>query len=341
MKKVFESIQNYLEQDQDVVLVTIIAGSGSTPRGAGARMWVASDESCHGTIGGGSVEHQAYLKSLQVLKEKQSVSQGYNLGNEDVANIGMVCGGQVVVYFQYISHDDQGAIIFIQHLIAQCERDEDAWMIMDITDQSVWDMGLYTRANGMEGMEMDDVSPLLRTRAVRVQAGDKLYYSEPLVKSGVVYVFGGGHVAQELVPVLTHLDFKCMVLDDREAFANQKVFPDADQVILCDFQNIAKDITITPNDYIVIMTRGHQHDYEVQAQALPQKPCYVGIMGSKHKIAFVTKKLMEDGFTKEEIEACYMPIGTDIEAETPAEIAISVAGELILVRAKRKRGSYE
>ncbi len=338
MKKVFESIRDSLKQDKDVVLITIIAGSGSTPRGAGARMWVASDKSCKGTIGGGSVEHQAYLKALEVLKVKESVTEGYNLGNDDVANIGMVCGGQVVVYFQFISHKDESVITFLQSLIEQCECDEDAWLIMDITNQTVWGMGLYTRTNGLKGMEIEEIQPLLKTRAMRAEVKGKLYYSEPLVKSGTVYVFGGGHVAQELVPVLSHLDFKCVVLDDREKFANQEVFSEAERAIVCDFKNIGRDISITSNDYVVVMTRGHQHDYEVQAQALAKKPCYIGIMGSKHKIAYVTEKLRQDGFTKEEIEACHMPIGTEIQAETPAEIAISVAGELIQVRAKRKRG---
>ena len=83
------------------------------------------------------------------------------------------------------------------------------------------------------------------------------------------------------------------------------------------------------------MTRGHQFDYYVQNQALALKPAYIGIMGSRSKIKVVTEKLMEDGYAREEIEACHMPIGTQIHAETPAEIAISIAGELISIRAGR------
>lgn len=338
MKKVFESIEQSLQKGQDVVLVTIVAGSGSTPRGAGARMWVLSDGTCHGTIGGGNVEHQAYLKAQELLKTKESTTVGYNLGPKDTANIGMVCGGQVVVYFQYISHEDQKSTKLIEEILEQCEREEDAWLIMDISEEQVWNMGLYTEQGGLKGMKLPEIQPLLQNRAIRVEMEGRLYYAEPIVKSGTVYVFGGGHVAQQLVPVLANLDFKCVVLDDREDFANPRLFPDAAKTVICDFKDIFKSITITKNDYVVIMTRGHMYDYLIQSQVLAKKPFYVGVMGSRHKIKFVTEKLMADGYMREEIEACHMPIGTDIQAETPAEIAISIAGELIQTRAGRSRG---
>lgn len=338
MKKVFGGILTHLESGKDVVLVTIIAGSGSTPRGAGARMWVSADGTCEGTIGGGNVEHQAFLKAKKLLETKESVTQGYNLGKQDVANIGMVCGGQVVVYFQYISCADKVFQNLCKEVLQRLEGSEDAWIVMDISDESVWGMGIYTQENGLTGLTVEDMEPLLKGKAVRAQIGDKLYYAEPLVKAGIVYVFGGGHVAQAVVPILSHLDFKCVVLDDREEFACASVFPDAHETILCDFRNLKPSIFVTPNDYVVIMTRGHIHDYEVQRQVLKDNPYYIGVMGSRHKIKFVTEKLLEDGFSKEQIERCHMPIGTEIDAETPAEIAISVAGELIQMRAHKKRG---
>ena len=126
-----------------------------------------------------------------------------------------------------------------------------------------------------------------------------------------------------------------MVMDDREEFANREVFPQAAATIVGNLEGIGSYIDIRPCDYVCVMTRGHQFDYYVQRQALTMKPGYIGIMGSRNKIRVVTDKLLADGFTREEIEACHMPIGTDIRAETPAEIAISIAGELICQRAAR------
>lgn len=337
MKKVFSSILEQLQGKKDVVLVTIIAGSGSTPRGAGARLWVSADGSFDGTIGGGNVEYQAMLKAKEVLKDKRSLVEGYHLGKEDVANIGMVCGGQVVVYFQYMAHREEQNHALCKRIITLCDGHEDAWLIMDITKGHVWDVGIYTKENGLEGIQVERMDELLKTRAIRVDMGDKLYYAEPLVKGGFVYVFGGGHVAREVVLVLSHLDFRCVVLDDRKQFVSREVFPTAEKLILCDFENVEACAPVTPNDYVIIMTRGHLHDYHVQTQLLKHNPCYLGVMGSRHKISFVTQKLEADGYTKEEIDKCHMPIGTSISAETPAEIAISVAGELIQIRANRKK----
>lgn len=180
-----------------------------------------------------------------------------------------------------------------------------------------------------------EFTALFGSQAVISRENDHFYYVEPLVQSGTAYVFGGGHVAQELVPVLKKVGFRCVIMDDREMFANRQVFPDADQVIVGDMERIGDYVSIRPQDYVCVMTRGHQFDYYVQKQALALKPCYLGVMGSKNKIRVVTERLLEDGFSNEEIKACHMPIGLGIHAETPQEIAVSVAAEMISVRAER------
>ena len=142
-------------------------------------------------------------------------------------------------------------------------------------------------------------------------------------------------MARDLVPVLAHVGFRCVVMDDREAFANPRVFPQAERTVVGDMEHISDYVDIRPRDYVCVMTRGHQFDYYVQKQAMALHPYYIGIMGSRNKIRVVTDKLLADGFSLEEIQRCHMPIGIDIGAETPAEIAISITGELIAQRAAR------
>ena len=178
--------------------------------------------------------------------------------------------------------------------------------------------------------------PPLGAKAGQIQLEGRVFYTEPLVQAGTVYIFGGGHVARELVPLLAHLNFRCVVMDDRAEFANPQVFPQAVRTIAGNLERISDYVQITGRDYVCIMTRGHQYDYYVQKQVLPLKPRYIGIMGSRNKIRVTTDKLLADGFSLEEIRSCHMPIGTRILAETPAEIAVSIAGELIKVRAERE-----
>ena len=141
---------------------------------------------------------------------------------------------------------------------------------------------------------------------------------------------------RRLFRFLTHTGFRCVVFDDRAEFSSQTLFPAAEKTITGDFEHIFHYLEIRECDYVCIMTRGHQSDYVVQRQILTRNACYVGVIGSRKKLASIKEKLMADGIPRDKIDSCHSPIGLEIYAETPAEIAISVAGELISIRAAGK-----
>ncbi len=331
MKHLFEDLGNVLARGEEAVLVTVIASSGSTPRGAGSRMLVRGDGSIRGTIGGGAVEYRAIQLAMDAMREKVSYTKGFNLTKNEVSDIGMVCGGRVTVYFQYVSPKDEEFRELCLRIQDAFGRDEDSWLVMDISDETCWRMGIGNRREGWENLP--GKPGIFGSRAGQWQAGGRSYYVEPLVQAGRVCIFGGGHVARELVPVLAHLGFRCVVMDDREEFASPRVFPEAEQIVVGDMERIGDYLAVGQRDYVCVMTRGHSFDYLVQRQMLVCRPRYLGVIGSRNKIAAVAEKLLQDGFTREEIEMCHMPVGTQIYAETPAEIAIIIAGELIAVRA--------
>ncbi|MDR1468744.1 MAG: XdhC/CoxI family protein [Spirochaetaceae bacterium] len=154
--------------------------------------------------------------------------------------------------------------------------------------------------------------------------------------AGTVYIFGGGHVGQATEPLLSRLDFRCVVYDDRAEYADPTLFsPDA-RTICHPFSAIAEKITLTADDYCVVLTHGHQSDYEAFSFALESPARYIGVIGSKRKIAFVEGRLKAAGFTDTHIHAprVHAPIGLDISSETPTEVAVSIAAELIMVRKK-------
>jgi len=171
-----------------------------------------------------------------------------------------------------------------------------------------------------------------------IPAGDTKLINEierEIVSIGFVYIFGGGHVAQELVPLLARLYFRCIVFEDREEFAGKELFPGAEKIILGDFNYIENSVTLGKNDYAVVLTRGHLFDLEAWAFALKSDAAYIGVIGSKSKHEFVKGQLIERGFTSDTINASrvHAPIGIKIKSETPAEIAVSIAAELIQFRA--------
>ena len=335
MKALFLALLQALRRGENAVLCNVIFSTGSTPRGAGAKMAVFQDGSTLGTIGGGAVEHAALKTALELQQSHTSCFKEFFLAPNQAADLGMVCGGNIQVFFQFFSPKMEEAMALVDHLPEAADANETIWLVTQIQDDASWSMGIYDEAHGMRfaaPMPLGQFSPLLCSKPM-LQRGSPTYYVQPLAQKGMVYIFGGGHISQELVPVLAHLGFRPVVFEDREAFCNPALFPCAIRTVLGDFTRIGDWLSIGPEDYIVILTRGHQGDYLVLEQALRTQATYVGVIGSRRKQAVTWAKLREAGLGEGDIARIHNPIGLAIQAETPAEIAISIAGELILHRA--------
>jgi len=329
MRNMLKTIHARLTQGDALVLVTVIASSGATPRGAGARMLIGKEGRICGTIGGGAVEYRSQQIAAKVLEEKSSLGHDFNLTKDDVQNLGMVCGGACSVFFHYLSPYDDHTVKLCQAAESLFQKGTDLWLITDVSAQG--HMGLYSHETGYVGITPSEPLPLTRH-----PHQTENYFAEQISSSGKVYIFGGGHVAQELVPVLSHVGFRCVVMDDRPEFTKPELFPGAEAVICGDLQNIESYLQIGSEDYVCVMTRGHAFDTVVQAQVLKCRPTYCGVIGSKFKAAGVRQTLKEEyGLIDEELDLVTTPIGLDIKSETPAEIAISIAAQMILHRGER------
>ncbi|MCI7146386.1 MAG: XdhC/CoxI family protein [Clostridiales bacterium] len=150
------------------------------------------------------------------------------------------------------------------------------------------------------------------------------------------YVFGGGHVAYALEPILRHIDFDVTIIDDREEFANPERYPEAERTINCgNFDHCFDELDIDEDSYIIIVTRGHRGDLQVLRQALQKPYAYLGMIGSRNKNEKLYSILREEGVTEEQLSTVHAPIGLEIGSETPEEIGVSIAAEIIQVRASR------
>ena len=334
MQKLFTEIKNRLTNNEDLVLVTVVASSGSTPRGSGARMLVGKEGRIRGTIGGGMVEHRSIQLAMEAFATHMSMIKQFSLKKNQVEDLGMVCGGDVTIFFRYISCGDAEMLSLCNAALDQFSEHKTTWLITEITDSSICEIGLYSEKLGQFGNITGNVTGSISGQICIFESGGKKYYAEQIFCSGYVYIFGGGHVAQELVPVLSHLDFRCIVFEDRPEFATRELFPNAVDLKLVNLEDVKEMEQITAVDYIVILTRGHRFDQIIEEQALRTPAAYIGVIGSAHKNAALKKNLMERGFTRADLDRVTAPIGLmNIKAETPAEIAISIAGQLIAFRA--------
>ena len=335
MKKMFQTIAERMNRGEDLVLVTVVASSGATPRGAGARMLVGAEGRICGTIGGGAVEYRSEQMAADVLRARESRTQSFTLARNDVMDLGMICGGDVEVFFHFLDSADASVPALAAEAEALFAEGRDLWLVSELS--SGGRLGLWSRETGFVGVDAPDaLADEMRRKPMRVILDGREYYLEQIRSSGRVYVFGCGHVAQELVPVLAHVGFRCVALDDRPEFARRELFPDAEEVRVVDFGDLKSAVTLTQEDYVCVMTRGHAFDSVAQAFAMQSPACYIGVIGSRRKVAGVTARLKQEyGFCDADFARVTSPIGLYIRAETPAEIAISIAGQLIEVRAER------
>ena len=334
MREIFQKMAEELKAGRDLVLATVTASSGAVPRHAGSHMLAGANGRICGTIGGGAIEYRALQMTGNILKEKKSVEQTFALNRNDRQKLGMACGGEVNILFHWISAEDKRMITLAEHAEQLYREGKDFWMLSDIKNNGK--LYLHEKNKAADPQVPAWLTEKLCGRPKRMTGAEEDWYTEQIGNSAKVYIFGGGHVAQELVPVLAHAGFCCVILEDRREFADPKLFPAAEEIRLTDFYDIKKSVQITEEDYVCVMTSGHDYDVSIQAQVLRTQACYIGVMGSKHKRPGVVRCLLDQGFTQEEVDRISSPIGLWIRAETPAEIAISIAAEMIQRRAERR-----
>lgn len=159
-------------------------------------------------------------------------------------------------------------------------------------------------------------------------------YKETLQGRPTVVICGGGHVSLALAPIVKSLDCSLIVIDSRKEFANAERFYMADEVYEMEFAEAFDKIKFPDQAYYVIVTRGHQYDYQCLTKALALDYSYIGMIGSRSKVAMSRERLEKDGYTKEVIDSIHAPIGIKLGGQTPAEIAVSIAAELVQVKNK-------
>lgn len=317
MHTIFQTLVYQREKGHDAVLATIIWDDGSAPRGRGSQMLVGRDGLLAGTIGGGAVEGQSIALAQELLAcGVRSKTREFRLRRDGSAqSTGMVCGGDVTVYFRCIPMEETDWDTLAAEVLRRVSVREKGWLVQPLD-------------GGMPYLADEDTDR-------------ENCFTMPLPVGERALIFGAGHIARALVPLLCTVGFRPVVFDDRPQFATRERVPQADQVICGDFTRIRDYLTVGPEDYVVIMTNGHEYDFQAQVQVLRGETAYVGVIGSRKKTAFVNQRLREAGIAEEAIAFVHTPVGTAIKAVTPEEIAVSITGEMILVRATRREASGE
>ena len=344
MKIIFREMAKLLNEGENFVVATVFDQSGSAPRTSGAKMLVRAGGMISGTIGGGRLEADAIQVAQKVLLSERPMIWSFQLTGEDAASMDMICGGQGQVLLDFIDGTDETNRIIYEEALVILETKGKGWLITTMGEEQNFcthrslikrDGTLVGRFDG-EPQLLSKLTSGTASMSIHAEIIDKWRcLIEPLRNSGTVHIFGAGHVSQQIAPLSETVGFKTVVLDDRAEYANDKRFPSSSKIILLESFDRLPELAVDEDGYIVIVTRGHLHDKTILAWALKTKAGYIGMIGSRRKRDKIFEVLAEEGFGQHDFDRIYSPIGTDIGAETPEELAVSIVGELIKVRAEK------
>ena len=353
MREIFQKISELFKENRLCVLATIITQSGSSPRGPGSKMIILEDGSIVGTVGGGMLEGRVIEEGKRVFSTLKPSLIRHEMRGADIDANEMICGGDADIFLEPIFPDNLAHLDLFKEIFGIVKRGG-AGLLATVIDPKRWDSGqipkMFIKSRderigsllGIEEVEAD-LQANMKARIDKfhpevvtykdTEGNDLNVFVEPVISDPVVYIFGGGHVSKQIGPIAHLVGFSVVVIDDRAEFSNPENFPYAKDVITSTFDNIMEKLPVNESSYLIIVTRGHAHDKTVLEQALKTPAKYIGMIGSSRKRIIIYKNLLKEGFTQEQLDAVHSPIGLEICAETPEEIAVAIVGELIKVRA--------
>ncbi len=348
MTELFHEICQALRSGKELAVASIINDSGSTPRSSGSRMIVYPHGDISGTIGGGAVEGDVIQHALRLFETRGAEIVSYDLAQgANIERMDLICGGRVQVLIEHVPANEHNIDLYHSVIEAFAKSPSVQW-ITQITD----DNGQLKVARALRKSPGEfHGSVHIRQEFEKLIASDKrirhgshcialeraTYVIESIQPPPTLFLFGAGHVSKEIGTLSQRLGFRTIVFDDRVEFANAERFPDAEAIQVCPgFTNVFNGFDPLPDDFIVIVTRGHRFDKEVLVQALQTEAGYIGMIGSRRKRETIYTELIDQGIEPSTLEQVHCPIGLAIDAETPAEIAVSVMAQLIQHRARRR-----
>ena len=339
MKGFYEEVSLLIGRGEKLALAKVVATKGSTPREVDAQMLIRRSGEMMGTIGGGCGEAEVRRQAIEALEEGRPRLMAVDLTEEVTWETKKACGGVMTLFIDLWGKAEgelakrlaasQGKEVALITALKGDLSQPGRKLLVAPGEEPMGSLGSpsldeWAKKAAERGLAKGN------SRVVNYKGSVELFL-EVHKPSPTLIIAGAGHIALPLAQMGAMLDFRVVVVDDRPTFANPKRFPQADQVIAGGFEKTLRDLPIDKETYIVIITRGHRHDTECLRQVLDSSGAYIGMVGSRRRVKGVFKLLKEEGYPEESIARVHAPVGLDIGAQTPAEIALAIMGEIIRV----------
>jgi xanthine dehydrogenase accessory factor len=338
MRDILADVDDWLVQGKPVAIATVLQTWGSSPRRAGARMAVTPGGGISGSVSGGCVEGAVYEAGIESLELSQPRLLHFGVADETAWEVGLACGGSIDIFVKPLEME------FFKSLRTVVTSEQLAGLVTVVRgpDELLGRELLVTEKGEKEGSissEWDDVVIGLAKETMdlgntrRVMLNEALaVFIEVLSPPPTLVIVGGVHITIALVALAKTLGYRTIVIDPRKAFGNEQRFPNVDRLIQSWPSEALEQVPLTRSTALAMLTHDPKLDDPALKIALPSPAFYVGALGSRTTQSKRRERLLGEGLTEPELDRLHGPIGLDIEAQTPEEIALSIMAEIVASR---------
>lgn len=353
MSELLEQLTRVSASGRPAALATLVAAAGTTPKTAGATMWVAEDGSVLGSVTiGGCVDARVIERAERVVRSGTPELLCMSLGDEDAWELGLTCGGEVEVLVQRVdpAGADSSAVAYAAARVAY-EAGRAAIVVAHLDERrdrlAIDESG--ARAGSLGDADLDARAAEIATRRLATgqlsgverlahdERGIALFF-ERLAPPETVVIVGASQVAMSLAVFVRELGMRVVIVDGRERMATRERFPSVEELHVGMPSEIVESLGVTRRTYIVLLAHDYKYELPVLRAVLRGDAGYIGMLGSRRRGTTIRAMLAEDGLTASELSRLHSPIGLGIGAKSAAEIALAIAAEIVAVREDRHPG---
>lgn len=340
--EICRKVVEFIDSGEVFTVAQVLKAEGSTPRKAGVRAIIDKTGRIYGTLGGGLVEAEAQRRAVEACRSNLPIVFDMDFYGADRAADDPICGGSMRIVIDPTAAKDRESYAGMADAVRQRQRGVMLTTVHTGTQTQVASQWLLQEAvssyapfpGGEEICScLNRETPELFSINIQNPQAVTEVLVEPVIPKPLLLIAGGGHIGQALALQASLVGFDVTVIDDRQEFTDPALFPEGTITHCCDIPQKIGALSVGDDTYVVLVTRGHKLDAETLEACINAPVAYVGMIGSKRKVALIRKNFIESGIaTAEQFARVFTPIGLDIGAVTVPEIAASITAELISVR---------
>jgi len=345
MRDILTDLTRWRGEGKSIALATVIQTWGSSPRGVGSKMAMTLDGNVTGSVSGGCVENAVVEAGIQSLKTNRPQLLHFGIADETAWEVGLACGGSIDVFVKPLDND------FFEELRSALENNEPLLVAtvirgpdpllgreLLIRDQSRFTGWPGNEWNGQIDRLASEIFPQGISRRVVLNDDTELFF-ETILPPPTLVMVGGVHIAIALSSLAKTLGYRTIVIDPRKAWGDPKRFSDVDRLIQAWPEDAFGQIEITRSTAIATLTHDPKLDDPALKYALSSPAFYVGALGSTTTQSKRRERLSREGLSESQLDRLHGPIGLDINAQTPEEIALAIMAEVVDAHRRRKQDS--